>query len=220
MTLHPAPGIRHPASIRNIIFDFGGVICDLDIDLTKKKFNEFGPPKDSANVTPEEAGKAFGLLVEALETGRISPTGFRNSIRDHYLRPPSDRTIDDAWNALLGDIPEHRIRLLEKIRGNYRIFLLSNSNKIHYDHYLKRFNEKFGYEDFDAVFEKAWFSFNIGMKKPDREIFEFVLAQHNIAPNETLFIDDTIMHVEGAAATGIVGYHLKPGEDISALFTH
>jgi FMN phosphatase YigB (HAD superfamily) len=218
MTLHPASGIRHPESIRNIIFDFGGVLCDLDIDLTKKKFTEFGPPRDGAAIPPEEAGKAFNLLVEHLETGRIAPAEFREAIRDHYLKPLSDEAINDAWNALLGDIPEHRIRLLEKIRGNYRIFLLSNSNEVHYDCYLKRFTERFGYKDFDTIFEKAWFSFNIGMKKPDREIFEFVLAQHNIIPQETLFIDDTLMHVEGAAATGIRGYHLKPGEDISTLF--
>jgi hypothetical protein len=87
MTLHPASGIRHPESIRNIIFDFGGVLCDLDIDLTKKKFTEFGPPRDGAAIPPEEAGKAFNLLVEHLETGRIAPAEFREAIRDHYLKP-------------------------------------------------------------------------------------------------------------------------------------
>ena len=218
MTLNPASAIRHPASVRNIIFDFGGVLCDLDIDLTKKKFEEFGPPRDASNTTPEEAGKAFGRLVEELETDRITAAGFRNAIRSHYLRPLTDTQIDHAWNALLGDIPEHRIRLLEKIRGTYRIFLLSNSNRIHYDHYLARFTGQFGYAGFDDLFEKAWFSFNIGMKKPDREIFEFVLAQHRLNPGETLFIDDTLMHVEGAAVSGIQGYHLKPGEEVTRLF--
>jgi FMN phosphatase YigB (HAD superfamily) len=218
MTLHPASGIRHPASIKNIIFDFGGVICDIDIDLTKKKFKEFGPPKGGAAVTPEEANLEFNRLFEQLEIGKISPATFRDAIRDHYLMPLTDEAINDAWNALLLDMPEHRIRLLEEIRGNYRIFLLSNSNQVHYDCYVKRFSEQYGYPDFDALFEKAWFSYRIGMKKPDREIFEFVLAQHAILPEETFFIDDTLMHVEGAASAGIQGYHLKPGEEIASLF--
>jgi glucose-1-phosphatase len=218
MILQPSSGILDPASVRNIIFDFGGVICDLDIDRTKRKFKEFGPPKNNAGMNPEQAGHAFDELFELLESGKISPEFFRASIRDYYAQSPTDKAIDEAWNALLLDIPEHRVRILEKIRGTYRIFLLSNSNQIHYDHYVKRFSERFGYADFDALFEKAWFSYRIGMKKPDIEIFEYVLSSHDLLPAETLFIDDTLMHVEAAESAGIQGYHLKPGEEIASLF--
>ena len=206
------------SSVKAIIFDFGGVICDIDIRLTVEKFREFGPPKDGIRTTTEESEKEFDRLTEALETGKISPDRFRQAIRDHYQRTLSDRDVDDAWNALLLDIPEHRIRMLEQIRNTYRIFLLSNSNRIHYDCYAKRFSERFGYPDFDSLFEKAWFSFRIGLKKPDPEIFKFVLSQHGLAPGETLFIDDTLEHIQSAKSLGINTYHLKPGEDAGSLF--
>jgi glucose-1-phosphatase len=218
MIFQPSSGILDPASVRNIIFDFGGVICDLDIDRTKRKFREFGLAKHTGGMTQEQAGHAFDELFEQLESGKISPDFFRQSIREYYAKPPTDQEINDAWNALLLEIPEHRVRLLEKIRADYRIFLLSNSNQIHYDFYLKRFSEQFGYPDFDALFEKAWFSFRIGMKKPDIEIFEYVLAVQGLVAAETLFIDDTLMHVKAAESIGIQGYHLKYGEEITGLF--
>jgi glucose-1-phosphatase len=219
MRFNPSSVIRHPLSVKNIIFDFGGVICDLHIQRTIEKFKEFGPVKEDRAVSKEESDKAFGNLVEQLESGMISPSVFRQTIREHYIRPVSDEMIDDAWNALLGEIPEVRIRLLEHIRNYYRIFLLSNSNQIHYDFYVKRFTEKFGYPDFDGLFEKAWFSFRIGMKKPDPGIFEYVLAEKSLLPGETLFIDDTLMHVQAAELAGIQGYHLKPGETVTDLFS-
>jgi putative hydrolase of the HAD superfamily len=219
MKLRPLAGIPDPGSVRNIIFDFGGVICDLDIERTKEKFVAFGPPKEPSAVSPGESDRAFNLLVEMLESGQIPPAFFRETIRNHYISAPSDEQIDDAWNALLLDIPPARIRLLETIRDRYRIFLLSNSNQIHYECYSRRFSQAFGYPDFDALFEKAWFSYRIRMKKPDREIFEFVLADKGLDPAETLFIDDTLMHVQAAQAIGIRGYHLVPGVDITDLFS-
>ncbi len=218
MMINPVSGIRDPESVKNIIFDFGGVICPIDPQITILKFKEFGPPKPGRERSPEETAREFGLLVGELETGRISPEQFRQAIRDFYLHPLSDEQIDDAWNALLLEIPAPRIHLLEKLRQHYRIFLLSNSNRIHYDCYAERFRREFGYPGFDALFEKAWFSFRIGLSKPGREIFEYVLADGAISPRETLFIDDTQIHVNGAELTGIQGYHLKDGQDILALF--
>jgi putative hydrolase of the HAD superfamily len=132
----------------------------------------------------------------------------------------SDASIDKAWNALLLDIPPERIRLLEQLRNHYRIFLLSNSNKIHYDQYVSDFRATFGYNDFDALFEKAWFSFNIGLKKPHRVIFDYVAEHSNLVPAETLFIDDTLMHVQGAAEAGLHAHHLRisEGESILKMF--
>lgn len=218
MASHLSPVVHDCASIRNILFDFGGVLCDIDIPITHARFMAFGPPKEAINPAQEEAGQAFGRLVEQLETGAITPAEFRQSIRNYYRQPLTDEMINDAWNALLLEIPEPRIRLLENIRGQYRIFLLSNSNQIHYDCFVKRFREQFGYADFDALFEKAWFSFRMGMKKPNKEIYSFVLQQHSLVPGETLFIDDTLLNVESAVNLGIKGYHLKPGEEIAHLF--
>jgi glucose-1-phosphatase len=212
-------GIPGILPVKNIIFDFGNVICDLDIKRTEDKFLDFGPPKPSAIVSPELSSLQFEKLVNNYESGLITSAQFRGAIRDHYVTHPSDRAIDETWNALLVGIPEKRIRLLEEIRKTYRIFLLSNSNEIHYTHYLNDFRQKYGYKDFAELFEKAYFSFLLKIKKPDPEIFRFVLEDSNLTPAETLFIDDTLMHVEAARKLGMNVYHLQGGEEITDLFT-
>lgn len=211
-------GIWHPASVKNIIFDFGGVICDIDIPLTEQKFKEFGPPKGGQPITKEESDKAFMKLVEDFETGRITPDRFRQSIREFYLNPPTDTAIDETWNALIIGIPDERIRLLEAIRKHYRLFILSNSNRIHYEFYLKMFREQTDYNDFNDLFERAFFSFDLGLAKPDPQIFREVIRQAGLIPSETLFIDDTLIHVESARAVGLNALHLTDGKDIVMLF--
>lgn len=206
--------------IKNIIFDFGGVICDLDISRTEKKFKEFGPVKPTANISKEDSSLRFDILVGQYEKGAITSEEFREIIKHHYQTSPTDAAIDETWNALLVGIPEQRIRLLEDIRNHYRIFLLSNSNEIHYQHNLLDFREKSGNDDFNDLFEKAYFSFQIHLSKPGKEIFEFVLKDSRLDPPQTLFIDDTIKHIETARDLGINGYHLniKNGEQVLDLF--
>ena len=206
----------NPASIKNLIFDFGGVICNIDIKLTEKAFMNLGLKKfDSERSFSDSVG-----IFEDIETGTITPQNFRNKLRPHFETPVTDEQIDIAWNTLLLDIPDARIRLIEGLRKYYRIFLLSNSNEIHYLKYLENFRDQFGYADFDALFEKAYFSFRVGLKKPSLEIFRYVLQDCQLDPSETLFIDDTQMHVEGARNAGINAYHLDvgKGEEIMDLF--
>jgi putative hydrolase of the HAD superfamily len=210
--------IPHHKSINNIIFDFGGVICDLDIKRTVEKFKEFGLPKAEFTGAPEAQNRQFELLVSTYETGLITSQQFRDAIRNHYQVPPSDRAIDETWNALLVGIPEPRIRLLESIRDSYRIFLLSNSNEIHYLKYLEDFQKQYGYRDFDDLFENVYFSYRLHLKKPDPAIFKWVLKENKLDPAETLFIDDTLIHVEAARELGLTGYHLLEGEDLTMLF--
>ncbi len=209
--------IVNPKAIRNIIFDFGGVICNIDVKLTEKKFVELGLKGFDTQYSVVERDTLFGRLEE----GTLTPEDFRNAIRKYFIRPVTDQEIDDAWNALLRDIPEPRIRLLESLRKNYRIFLLSNSNEIHYQKYQQEFREKFGYPDFDALFEKAYFSFQIRLKKPGRAVFEYVLNDRKLSPSETLFIDDSIQHIEGALSTGMQARYLdlSAGENITDLFS-
>jgi glucose-1-phosphatase len=206
--------------IKNIIFDFGGVICDLDISRTEKKFREFGLVKPTGNIPKEDSSLRFDILIGQYEKGAITSEEFREIIKNNYQKTPTDAAIDETWNALLVGIPEQRIRLLEDIRNHYRIFLLSNSNEIHYRHYLLDFQEKSGLHDFTDLFEKAYFSFKIHLSKPGKEIFEFVLKDGQLNPSQTLFIDDTIKHIETARDLGINGYHLniKNGEQVLDLF--
>jgi len=209
-------GIQHPESVKNIIFDFGGVLCNLDVQKTEKKFIELGMTRPDTKEGEQERNALFGKI----EDGSLSSQDFRNALQKYFQKTVSDHEIDEAWNALLLDIPEPRIRFLEKIKNHYRIFLLSNSNEIHYLKYLDTFKRQFGYPGFDALFEKAYFSFQIKMKKPGREIFDYVIRESSLVPGETLFIDDTLRHVEGARAAGLQACHLQiqKGEQIMDLF--
>ena len=206
--------------IKNIIFDFGGVICDLDIKRTEKKFREFGQAAYEGKFTPEEQSREFASLVESYEKGHITSQEFRDTIKNHYLKTLTDQDVDDTWNALLLGIPEKRIRLLEEIRSVYRIFLLSNSNEIHYLHYVEMFRQISGYNDFNDLFEKSYFSYQLHLSKPGREIFEFVLRDSHLRAEETLFIDDTLKHVEMARRLSLHAYHLQiqQRESITDLF--
>jgi glucose-1-phosphatase len=202
--------------IKNIIFDFGGVILNIDVKLTEKAFMDLGINRfDPVHSISRSAG-----LFRDIETGTLDSRKFRDELRKFFPGPVTDEQLDSAWNALLLDIPEPRIRLLEKVRKNYRIFLLSNTTEIHYTKYLGDFRKQFGYAGFDDLFEKAYLSFRIGLKKPSPEIFRYVLHDSRLDPSETLFIDDTLMHVEGAETAGIRGYHLdaERGEEVTGLF--
>jgi epoxide hydrolase-like predicted phosphatase len=205
-------------NIKNIIFDFGGVICDIDIDKTVEKFNLFGPGKEENIKVTEGPSSAFEELVAKYETGLVSSSEFRESIRNYYVSSPDDQSIDDAWNALLTGIPEKRIRLLEQLKNKYRLFLLSNTNEIHYHCYLGEFRKKYGYSNFEEIFEKVYFSYRIHIRKPDPGIYKFVLSDSDLVPSETLFIDDMLVNVEAAISLGINGFHLKEGEDLADLF--
>lgn len=201
--------------IKNIIFDFGGVIIDID----------------PQSVATELAGMGYENIIGLhqfllkenayvrIETGDLSPEGFREMIRNFLEKPITDEQIDLAWNAIIKDIPPERIHLLETLRPNYRLFLLSNSNPIHYEHYNRYIKSHFGYPGLDSLFERAYYSFRLGMYKPDPEIFRFVLNDSRLVPGETLFIDDNRKNAEAATAMGILGWHLDDSKDVTDLFT-
>ena len=201
-------------AIQNIIFDFGGVICNIDISLTEKAFIELGIRQFDKEYSVTERDNFFG----SFETGKITPQQFRDTMAYYIDGQVTGQEIDAAWNVLLQDIPASRITLLRKLAQHHRLFLLSNTNEIHYSQYLKDLQDVHGIAGFEDLFEKAYFSHQIGLRKPFREIFDFVLRDAGIQADETLFIDDSIEHVEGARKAGLHAYHLKPGEDITELF--
>ncbi len=120
-----------------------------------------------------------------------------------------DDQIDDAWNAMLLSVPESTFELLENIGKQKRIFLLSNTNRIHITAFSKIIEKQYGFQKFEALFEKTYYSCNIGMRKPHAEIFEYVVKQNNLTISETLFIDDSPQHVEGARKYGLTALHLQ-----------
>ncbi|MCF8219049.1 MAG: HAD family phosphatase [Bacteroidales bacterium] len=202
--------------IKNIIFDFGGVIYDIDFEKNKKAFQTLGVTETHLPFSEPSVKSIF----DNLETGKLLPGQFYDQIRQITDINMSDNQIREAWNALLIGFVKERIHLLETIRNNYNIFLLSNSNFIHYQKYREEFEQQFGYKTFSDLFQNAYFSHEMGMQKPHPEIFETVMQEQMLVPGETLFIDDTKEHVESAKWLNINGRFLDISnkEELQNLF--
>lgn len=198
--------------IKNIIFDMGGVIMNIHFEKTKNQFKKIGF-NDFDNFYSQ---MKQSHLFDQLETGKISPRTFRNELR-LYSAQLNDEQIDHAWNHMIGEMPESNIALLKKIRNHYRVFLLSNTNAIHIEYFEKYLKQKFGYNPLPEMFERSYFSFEMGKRKPDTEAYEQVLDCEHLKASETLFIDDTEINVTGAQKAGLFGYFLKD-ESINDLF--
>jgi len=200
-------------NIKNIIFDLGGVILNIDYQLTIDAFKKLS----LNNFDQFYSQFTQNDLLIAMEKGEITPQEFRIQLRKYISKPVSDIMIDNAWNAMLLDFPPERIVLLQMLKNKYRTFLLSNTNSIHLDFYSNLLNQKFDLQNLSHLFEKEYYSHELKMKKPDSEIFEYVLRENDLIPSETLFIDDTSIHVESAIKLGINGYLLKKGESITDI---
>lgn len=197
--------------IRNIIFDLGGVIINLDPARTRNAFTALGASNFEALYSFSQQNGVFDLL----DKGLISNASFRDEMRKHITVDVSDQQIDDAWNAMLLDVPEEKIQLLKQLQPRYRTFLLSNTNRIHVDYFSKELLRVHGSKDFSPWMERCYYSCDIGMRKPDAEIFQFVLNDNNLLAEETLFIDDSPQHITGAASCNIKTLHYTPGSCLS-----
>ena len=201
-------------NIETIIFDFGGVIIDIDPQITIQKLQGLG----FTDVEKLRSKEFIDDIVRKFERGIYTPEVFRRRLRAFLEMKITDQQIDDAWNALIYDIPAERIEVLEQVKKNYKMFLLSNSNELHYDIYVRDLQLRFGYREFDELFDKAYFSFDTHLSKPDPEAFEFILYQHELNPAETLFIDDNEDNIKAARELGIKTYLLKKPERVRDLF--
>lgn len=198
-------------SIKNVIFDFGGVLFEIDYNLPIKAFHELGYDLFADVYTQAAQNPIF----DQLETGKIDNESFMNYL--HGLVPQATRKqVDDAWNCILLHIMPDQVSFVNKVKENgYRTFLLSNTNAIHVAEFEKMIAEKMNFQEFFAAFEKIYYSNVIGIKKPYPETFLQVCEWNDLVPSETLFIDDSIQHVLGAAKAGLQTYHLKNGEVLS-----
>ncbi|MFA5418801.1 MAG: HAD family phosphatase [Bacteroidales bacterium] len=200
--------------IKNIIFDFGGVILDIDPQLTVNEFANLGFSSPEKLLTPEFTEE----IAAKFERGILTPEVFRNKLRAFLDVNVTDQQIDEAWNALLFDIPSERIAVIEQVKKNYLTLLLSNSNEIHYDLFVRDLQLRFGYREFDELFHKAYFSFDLHLSKPNPEVYEFVINQHDLDPGKTLFIDDREDNIEVAQNLGFKTYLLQKPERVRDLF--
>ncbi len=199
--------------VKNIIFDLGGVILNIDYGQTANAFKKIGVANFDKIYSQAKQGQVF----DKLETGELTPDEFREYIKE-IVPSLQIRDINKAWNAMLLDLPVQRIDLLKKLKKKYRLFLLSNTNEIHIKCFRKIIESSYGENIFDAIFEHQYYSSDIGMRKPNADCFQYVLEKNSLKPSETIFIDDSIQHVEGARKLKIKAYRLMPGEDITTLF--
>ena len=185
--------------VRNIIFDLGNVILSIDTKLSEIEFARFGLTNFKRLYTLASQEEIF----DRLEIGKISPDEFYQEFRQITKVNLPDRIIKNCWNALILDFRKDTIELLQKLRVKYRTFLLSNTNEIHYDFYTEKLKNDFNIDGLEELMEKAFFSHKIGMKKPHREVFDFVISEADLVPDETLFIDDNKENVAEAKKLGI-----------------
>lgn len=186
--------------IKNIIFDYGNVIFEIDFKRAQKALIQLG----IENIDDFFAHKSHHGIFNNFETAAISPAEFRAGIREASSNKAiTDEQIDAAWNSLLIGVPENVHEVLLKVKDKYRTFLLSNNNEIHYNWIVDYLKREFGMPDNSGLFEKAYYSQQMFLRKPHVEIFEKVLIENNLNPEETLFIDDSPQHLVGAKAAGM-----------------
>lgn len=201
-------------NIKTIIFDLGGVVLDIDPQLSINEFKKLGLKDDSLF----KDNDFIENVIRKFERGILTPEVFRNKIREYTGLNLTDAQIDDAWNAILYDIPAERIHIIEEVRKNYKILLFSNSNEIHYDLFIRDLQLRFGYMEFDKLFDKSYFSFDLHLSKPDVEAFEYIMYQNKLQPEETLFIDDLLPNIEAAKSLGWKTYRMVPPERVRDIF--
>lgn len=213
--LHKKSMLLNHHTIKNIIFDFGGVIINLHYSLTLEKLKNLGINDFEKHFTQYSQSGLF----DKLDKGLISGEDFFTELAMLYPVKPAKSALTDAWNAMLLDFPQERADLLRNLKTRYRTFLLSNTNEIHLDYFFGKLNEWYGVGNMSSFVHKEYYSNRIHMRKPDIEIFKHVIDENNLVPEETLFIDDTLQHIEGAKKAGLNAYHLVPPETITELFS-
>ncbi len=201
-------------AIKNILFDLGNVIVDFDIRQTKAKFRELVNTKEEM---PKLINKTLEVF-EKFERGAISEKNLVEELQSATSRPITTQLIRDTWNAMMIGLPFHRLQMLEQLKEKYRLFVLSNTSEMHMT-WLKGFlHDSYGISDYESqYFEQVYYSYKIGMRKPDQAIFEFVLQDATIRAEETLFIDDQEKNIASALKLGFQTILHDPQKEVVAV---
>jgi len=202
--------------IKNIIFDLGGVILNINYQKTSEEFKKLG--LENFDELYSQAQQSH--LFDYLERGVISNETFRNEIRRLSKLDLTDSQIDSAWNAMLLDLPKERIDILLEAKKHYHTFLLSNTNDIHLKAYTRNLYKEHNIKSLSELFEEEFFSHKIQLRKPDVEAFLYVINKMELVAEETLFIDDSAQHLVGAQQSGMKTHFMdvKNGMTLSNLF--
>jgi FMN phosphatase YigB (HAD superfamily) len=194
--------------INTIIFDFGDIFINLDKQATTEALKKLGL---------KEWNEDLDHLNIQFEIGKISEDNFLLGIQKH-IPEASVEEIKNAWNAILLDFPLHRLEFLQMLSKKYRLFLLSNTDAIHIESFEQNNGSSF-YGDFYQCFEKVYFSFELGLRKPEAAIYNHLIKEHELSAKRTLFVDDKKENTDAALALGFQVWNLQVGqEDVVHLF--
>ncbi|MFW5755832.1 MAG: HAD family hydrolase [Tangfeifania sp.] len=201
-------------STKNIIFDLGNVLLNLDFEASIQAFRKLGLDD---KVVDKKMAYSDPVFYE-LETGKISAPFFRQRIREILNNPDAtDQQIDDAWTAMILDIPPKRVKVVQDLSKKYNVYLFSNTNEIHIQKLHKQFKSEHGIE-FPSLFLKDYYSHEIHDRKPDLTSYQKVIEFSGVNPEETLFIDDLEKNILGAQKAGLKTFWLKPEMELSEIF--
>ncbi len=199
--------------IKNIIFDLGGVLLNINPQKTIEAFAKLGMPQLLAN-----SGLSYDHdIFFRMEQGQVTPDEFRKGVMALLPEPVSFQEIDNAWTAMLLDFPAIRVELVKNLRRDFKIYLFSNTNAIHVEKYHSDFRKLHGFE-VSSLFEIDFYSNEIGYRKPSRESFQEIIRLSGINPEESVFIDDSHLNVDAAIASGLKGFWLQPGQKVEKIF--
>ena len=200
------------SNIKNILFDLGGVILDINVQATLKQFYELGFPAELMQFPNSMTTD----LYFKYETGKLNTEQFRNQIRKAAGVEMTDRAFDEAWNAMLVRFPEERVALLKELSKRYKLYMLSNTSALHVKVFEKMYLDLAG-ESMHQVFDKIYYSHEIGWHKPDREAWEYVIRDAGIKAEETLFLDDNIHNIKASQELGFQAIHIHERTSLMSL---
>ncbi|MEO9210667.1 MAG: HAD family phosphatase [Ginsengibacter sp.] len=199
--------------IENVILDLGGVLLDIDYNLTRAAFEKL----DVENFEEMFSQINADSLFQKLETGHISEEEFFKSLKEKAGLHLSIPQITEAWNAMLLQFRESSLAFLETLSSKYNLYLFSNTNFIHIRAFKEIYNQTTRSHSFDDYFSKTFYSCEIGYRKPNAESYQWILNDLKIQPGTTLFIDDSIQNIEAAESLGMQVVHLIPSKKIEDL---
>jgi FMN phosphatase YigB (HAD superfamily) len=195
--------------IDTIIFDFGDIFINLEKEAQVEAFKKLGLNEPKPELIE---------MNDLFEKGKVSEIQFIESFHQ-FIPNASLNDIRDAWNTIIGEFPLYRLEFLQLLSHKYRLFLLTNTDVIH----INRFEDNVGvsfFSDFYQCFEKVYYSYEMGMRKPDAAIYSHIVNKHDLSPKRTLFVDDKKINTDAAASIGLHVWNLQVGkEDVVDLFS-
>jgi len=196
-------------TIENIVFDLGGVIIDLDSNEPIRRFKEIGIADADKLLDPYEQK---GIFL-ALENGEIDVNTFCNQLRRHAGKELSFEDITWGWLGFIVHVPQYKLDYLLTLRAHYKVYLLSNTNPIIQEQWARTSTFSEAGQPINDYFDKMYTSYEVGVTKPDRRIFEFMLKDSGINPSKTLFVDDGSKNIDVGLSFGMHTYQPQNGED-------